>query len=302
MDYRRLVKYSGLLYGLALVGLVGVLLFGNVINGSKSWISLFGVNLQPSEMCKVVLLLFVVKLVHEETEEYLSTRRLVQVLAGAGALVVLVVLQRDVGTALMYFPIVGAVLWVAGIPRRILVTLVLLVVAAAPVVWWGLRDYQRERVLVTLNPDRDPQGVGYQVRQAKIAIGSGGFWGKGIGQGTQSQLGFVPESHTDFIFAVLAEETGFLGGATILVLYLWLILGVLETGRQARDREGILLAAGIGGYLLAHVVVNVGMALGFLPPIGIPLPLLSYGGSSLLTTFAALGLAAAVSVRRYLYA
>lgn len=302
LDYRRLVKHAGYLYALALLVLLGVLFFGTEVNGSRSWVDLAGVRLQPSELCKLVLLLFVVKLLADETEDPLPPRRIMLVILASLVPVLLVVLQKDLGTALMFVPIAGGVLLTCGLPRRWLVAGAVGVLLATPIVWFGLRDYQRERVLVTLNPERDPQGVGYQTRQAKIAIGSGGFWGKGIGKGTQSQLGFVPESHTDFVFAVLAEETGFLGGVTILALYLWLILGVAEIGQQARDREGLLLAAGVAWYLGAHVVVNVGMSLGVLPPIGIPLPLLSYGGSSLLTTFGALGLVAGVSLRRYLYA
>jgi rod shape determining protein RodA len=201
----------------------------------------------------------------------------------------------------MYLPVAACMMIVAGLRMKVLVTIFLIVLCLAPLGWYGLREYQKQRVLVTLDPGLDPQGVGYQTRQSQIAIGSGGFLGHGIGKGLQNQLGFVPESHTDFIFALLAEETGFLGGMFILLLYLMLLVRLTLIGEQARDRSGLLIMAGITGLIFSHVVVNVGMALGIVPPIGIPLPLLSYGGSATLTTFISLGLALNVSCRRFFY-
>jgi rod shape determining protein RodA len=165
----------------------------------------------------------------------------------------------------------------------------------------ALKDYQKQRILVTLDPDLDPQGIGYQTRQSQIAIGSGGLLGKGVGQGLQSKLGFVPEVHTDFIFALLAEEIGFVGASIILMLYLLVLMRLIHIAETARDRVGILIVTGVASLMFFHVVVNVGMTLGILPAIGIPLPLLSYGGSSILTTFAALGLALSVFQRRFVY-
>ena len=164
-----------------------------------------------------------------------------------------------------------------------------------------LKDYQKQRILVTIDPARDPQGFGYQSRQSQIAIGSGGLFGKGLGQGLQSQLGFVPEIHTDFIFAILAEEIGFVGSIFILMLYLLVLLRLVHIAESAQDRLGILIVSGIASLIFFHVGINVGMTFGLVPPIGIPLPLLSYGGSSTVTTFIALGLALNVYQRRFVY-
>jgi rod shape determining protein RodA len=301
IDYHRLLNRAFLLYFLSLVVLVGVLLFGTEINGNKSWIVLGGLTFQPSELTKVVLILLLARLLSDFDGAYLTRRRLMTVVAFSAVPIFLVVLQHDLGTAVMFVPIVAGVVLVAGIRAKAVLIVLLVVMAAAPVTWFGLKDYHRQRVLVTLDPDLDPQGVGYQTRQARIAIGSGGLWGRGVGQGLQSQLGFVPESHTDFIFALMAEETGFMGASGVLLLYLLLLARLITVGRQALDRAGMLIVAGIVALIFSHVAINVGMALGIVPPIGIPLPFLSYGGSSIVSTFAAVGLALNVSMRRFLY-
>ncbi|MFZ0428257.1 MAG: rod shape-determining protein RodA [Acidobacteriota bacterium] len=300
-DYRKLVERAVVLYVLALLVLAGVLVFGSEVNGSKSWIHLGGVNFQPSEFTKIVVLLIVIRLIADSREEYLTRRRLISVALVCLAPIILIILQRDLGTAIMFVPIVGGILLVGGVRKRLLLAALILALVSTPLVWFGLKDYQRQRVLVTLDPGRDPLGVGYQTRQAQIAIGSGGLTGRGIGEGLQSQLGFVPESHTDFIFALLAEETGFLGAASILLLYFLLLSRLTTVGLEAKDRAGMLIVAGVVAFIFSHVLINVGMALGIIPPIGIPLPFLSYGGSSTLTTFAAIGLALSVSLRRYMY-
>lgn len=300
-DYRRLIDFAPVLYFVSLAGLVAVLFFGIEVNGNQSWLSIGGFNFQPSELTKITCLLLVVRLLAGHDGEYVSRRLLTTVGLAAGIPVVLIILQKDVGTAVMYLPALAALLFVAGIRARTAVLVLVVLLAAAPLVWVGLKDYQRQRVLVTLDPELDPLGVGYQTRQSQIAIGSGGLFGRGLGQGLQSQLGFVPESHTDFIFTLLAEETGFFGAVGILFIYLLLISRLVNLAQTAKDRAGILLVAGVVGLIASHVVVNIGMALGLLPPIGIPLPLLSYGGSSALSVFAALGLALNVGIRRYMY-
>ena len=300
-DYRKLVERAVVLYVLALVVLAGVLIFGTEVNGSKSWIHVGGMTFQPSEFTKIVVLLIVIRLISDSREDFLTRRRLINVGIVCLIPIVLIILQRDLGTAIMFVPVVGGILLAGGLRRKLVVGVLILGIVSAPVVWFGLKDYQRQRVLVTLDPGRDPLGVGYQTRQAQIAIGSGGLLGRGIGEGLQSQLGFVPESHTDFIFALLAEETGFLGAASILFLYFLLLSRLITVGLEAKDRAGMLIIAGVVAFIFSHVLINVGMALGIVPPIGIPLPFLSYGGSSTLTTFAAIGLALSVSLRRYMY-
>jgi rod shape determining protein RodA len=300
-DYRKLVERAFVLYILALLILAGVLIFGSEVNGSRSWIHVGGLTFQPSEFTKIVVILAVIRLISDSREEFLTHRRLVNVGLVCLIPIVLIILQRDLGTAIMFIPVVGGILLAAGLRRRLIIGVLILGLVSAPVVWFGLKDYQRQRVLVTLDPGRDPLGIGYQTRQAQIAIGSGGLLGRGIGEGRQSQLGFVPESHTDFIFALLAEETGFLGAASILLLYFLLLSRLITVGAEAKDRAGMLIIAGVVAFIFSHVLINVGMALGIIPPIGIPLPFLSYGGSSTLTTFAAIGLALSVGLRRYMY-
>lgn len=300
-DYRKLVERAFVLYILALLVLAGVLIFGSEVNGSRSWIHVGGLTFQPSEFTKIVVILAVIRLISDSREEFLTHRRLVNVGVVCLIPIVLIILQRDLGTAIMFVPVVGGILLAAGLRRRLVIGVLILGLVSAPLVWFGLKDYQRQRVLVTLDPGRDPLGIGYQTRQAQIAIGSGGILGRGIGEGRQSQLGFVPESHTDFIFALLAEETGFLGAASILLLYFLLLSRLITVGVEAKDRAGMLIIAGVAAFIFSHVLINVGMALGIVPPIGIPLPFLSYGGSSTLTTFAAIGLALSVSLRRYMY-
>jgi rod shape determining protein RodA len=214
---------------------------------------------------------------------------------------ILITIQGDLGTALMYLPILMGMVVVVGVRKQLLVGVLVVSLCVAPLSWFFLQDYQKQRILVTFDPGLDPQGIGYQSRQSQIAIGSGGLFGKGLGQGLQSQLGFVPEIHTDFIFAILAEEIGFVGSILILMLYLLILMRLIRIAETARDRVGILMSAGVASLMFFHVAINVGMALGIVPPIGIPLPLLSYGGSATVTVFAALGLALNVYQRRFVY-
>jgi rod shape determining protein RodA len=301
IDYRFLVDHAFLLYAASILVLIGILVFGTEINGSKSWVSIGGIGFQPSEMVKVVTILTLARYLSAISDKYLRHRQFL-ILAGITlAPVVLITMQGDLGTALMYFPILLGLMLVAGLKMRFLVAVLLIGLCVAPMSWFFLKDYQKQRVLVTLDPSLDPQGIGYQTRQSQIAIGSGGITGKGLGNGMQSQMGFVPEVHTDFIFSLLAEETGLLGSLFILLLYLALLIRLFKVAESARDRTGILIVAGVMFLIFFHVVINIGMTLGILPPIGIPLPLLSYGGSSTITTFLALGLALSVHYRRFVY-
>ena len=301
IDYHRLTQFAPLFYVIALALLAATLLLGSEIKGSKSWIVLLGFRFQPSEVVKLAVILALARYLGDLRENLLSMRQIV----GLGLLfslpVLLVVLQGDLGTALMYFPILGGMMLVAGLRLRFLAVILLICALLAPLGWFMLRDNQRERILVTINPDLDPQGVGYQARQSKIAIGSGGWTGKGLGQGSQSRLGFVPEIRTDFIFALLSEEHGFLGAASILLLYLLVLFRITGTAELSRDRTGLLIVTGVGSLLFAHVVTNLGMTLGLLPAIGVPLPFVSYGGSAILTMFAAVGLVFNVRYRRFVY-
>ncbi|MDA2930853.1 rod shape-determining protein RodA, partial [Acidobacteria bacterium AH-259-O06] len=286
IDYHFLADHAFLLYGLSILLLVGVLFWGTEINNSRSWLTFAGVRFQPSETAKVVLILALAQYLGELNENYLRRKHFLILASITFVPITLVVLQGDLGTALMYLPIFVGITIVAGLKMRFLAGLLIVLLCLAPLSWFYLKDYQKQRILVTFDPELDPQGIGYQTRQSQIAIGSGGLFGKGLGQGLQSQLGFVPEIHTDFIFALLAEETGLVGAIFILMLYLLVLMRLLRIAETARDRVGILIITGIASLTFFHVVVNVGMTLGILPSIGIPLPLLSYGGSATLTTFA----------------
>jgi rod shape determining protein RodA len=301
LDYRFLVDHAFVLYGGSILVLIGILFFGTEINNSKSWISIGGIGFQPSEMVKVVTIITLARYLSAISDKYLRWHQFLVLAVITMVPVVLITLQGDLGTALMYFPIVLGLMLVAGLKMRFLVAVLLIALCVAPVSWLFLKDYQKQRILVTLDPSLDPQGIGYQTRQSQIAIGSGGITGKGLGNGMQSQMGFVPEVHTDFIFSLLAEETGLIGSIFILLLYLLLLFRLFKVAERARDRTGLLIVAGVMFLIFFHVVVNIGMTIGLLPPIGIPLPLLSYGGSSTVTTFMALGLALSVHYRRYIY-
>lgn len=301
LDYHTLTDYSPFFYGCMVAVLVGVLLFGTEINGSKSWIRFAGVGFQPSEMAKIVLILTLAKYLTELNKSYLTKRDLITLAGITLVPMVLITMQGDLGTALTFFPILVGTAVVAGLRMRFLLVVMLIVVCIAPLGWFTLKDYQKQRILVTFDPELDPQGTGYQTKQSLIAIGSGGLTGKGFGNGLQGQLGFVPEVHSDFIFSLLCEEQGLIGGALLLALYLGGMLRLLSIGERARDRSGILIVTGVVSLLFFHILVNIGMTVGLMPAIGIPLPLLSYGGSSTITTFVAIGLVLNVHHRRFVY-
>lgn len=299
LDYRLYTDYAMVWYCAGLLLLVLVLFYGSEINGSRSWLVLGPVHIQPSEVGKLAVILTLARSLAGLNRRHPGTWQLLKVGFLTLVPMVLVVLQGDLGTALMYVPIMLGIVVVAGLRIRILVWLMVAVLCASPVVWVFLKDYQKQRILTTLDPELDPQGVGYQTRQSQIAIGSGGVFGRGIGQGSQSHFGFVPEIHSDFIFALMAEETGLIGAGTILMLYLLVLMRLIRVAFEARDRTVILVVTGVVSMLASHVLVNVGMTLGLLPPIGIPLPLLSYGGSFTIVTFADLGIALSAQSQSY---
>ncbi|MDA2914487.1 FtsW/RodA/SpoVE family cell cycle protein, partial [Acidobacteriia bacterium AH_259_A11_L15] len=217
----------------------------------------------------------------------------------AGVPMVLIGAQPDLGTALTLVPIAATGVFLAGLRGKQFAALMLAAALLLPVGWFFLRPYQRERVVVFVDPGRSPQGSGYQTMQSKIGVGSGGFWGKGMGEGSQNQLGFIPVRHAEFIMAAYAEEHGFAGVLLALSLYLILLLRLLHNVEVAADRSGALIVAGVFSLLAFHLLVNVGMVIGWMPVTGIPLPLMSYGGSATLSTFMMLGLVMSVRVRRF---
>lgn len=301
LDYHTLLGQVPLLYGLSVVTLVAVLLVGRQAFGSRRWIPLVGgFHFQVSEFVKLVIILLVARYFAEQKSEDLDHRDLLKI-GGLVALPMLLVMrQPDLGTSLTYVPIVAIGVFLAGIRWRYLAAALVLGALLLPGGWMLLKDYQRERLMTFLDPGRDPRGSGYQVIQSKIAVGSGGMWGKGVTRGSQTQLRFLPVPHTDFIISALAEEHGFVGVVVLLGLYFVLLMQVVQNAQMAPDRAGMQICMGVGALLLFHVLVNAGMAVGRMPITGIPLPLMSSGGSNTLSTFLMLGLVNNVRLRRFL--
>lgn len=294
----RLDHYARLapvLYAFGLAALGMVLVFGEVRSGTRGWFALGPLTLQPSEFARVTTILMVAAWLGRRSGHSLSAREAVALAAFVLAAASLVAMEPDLGVALTYMPVAAAALWLGGLPRRTWVALVVVVIALGAVAWnTSLKDFQKERVLTVLDPERDPYGAGYQVRQSKIAVGAGGIAGQGVGRGSQSLLRYLPAQHTDFAFAVWAEATGFVGASALLLAYALLLYRIGMAAAVAENRHGLVLAILVGAWLAFQIVVNLGMVLGLLPTTGITLPLFSYGGSSLLSTCIALGVVQSV--------
>ncbi len=301
-DYRHLHFFAIHFYVLSVVLLAVVEVMGKTNMGATRWISLGFFNLQPSEVIKIAIILLLARILGKTANS-----------AGFGLFelwkpalwvlipVVLILKQPDLGTASMVVFIAGSMLLFAGLKRGTIIAVVIIGILVAVGGWFGLHDYQRARIMTFLNPEADPLGRGYHIIQSKIAVGSGGFFGKGFAQGTQSQLSFLPERHTDFAFSVFAEEWGFAGCVVLLCLYLFLVIWGIYIARRASDRFGLFLAIGVTAMIFWHIVVNLGMVIGLLPVVGVPLPLFSYGGTSMVTTMIGVGLLMNVSMRRFLF-
>lgn len=301
-DYRHLEHFAIPAYLISVALLLLVLLMGRTSMGATRWIHLGLFNLQPSEVIKIVMILMLARIFSRTAHPLgYSIGELWKPALLLLIPVVLILKQPDLGTAMMVIFITGSMLLFAGLRRTTLVGLGLLGVMAAVGGWFGLHDYQRDRIRTFLNPEADPLGSGYHIIQSKIAVGSGGFFGKGFMQGTQSQLSFLPERHTDFAFSVFAEEWGFSGSCVLLFCYLFLIIWGIYIARQAADRFGMFLAIGVTAMIFWHIVVNLGMVIGLLPVVGVPLPLVSYGGTSMVTTMIGVGLLQSVSMRRFMF-
>ena len=270
--------------------------------GATRWLSFGGIGLQPSELMKIVIIVVLARYFAERASAQGFS---LKGLAVPGALllvpVLLIMKQPDLGTAMLLLAIGGTMALFAGIRRLTLTVLVAGGAAAACGGWFLLHDYQRQRIYTFLNPENDPLKSGYHIIQSKIAVGSGGLFGQGFRKGTQAQLSFLPERHTDFAFSVFAEEWGFVGCLLLIVLYLLIVLWGLYIARQASDRFGMFLALGVSAMLFWHIIVNLGMIMGLLPVVGVPLPLFSYGGTSMLTTMTGVGLLLNVSMRRFMF-
>jgi rod shape determining protein RodA len=299
LDYRRLVRAAPGLYLLGLAALVAVFALGRTVSGARRWIVIGPVSIQPSEIFKVCFVLMLVWAITSRWAQPVGKITIALTLPIVTVPAVLIIKQPDLGTALLLVPVLGVLFVGAEMRLKLLGGLVLAALSALPLAWLALRDYQRERILVFLDPFRDPLGSAYNVIQAKIAIGSGQLMGKGVAGATQSRLAFLPERHTDFIFAVFAEMWGFVGCLVLLLCYVVLLLRGFDIAATAREPVGRLLALGVTAMFAAQVLINVGMVTGLLPVVGIPLPLMSYGGSSMVTSCILLGLLVSVRMRQF---
>jgi rod shape determining protein RodA len=302
IDYHKLIDFIPWAYGFCLAALAAVLAVGHKALGARRWIGIGHIQFQPSEWVKLVLILAVARYFANLGGRSLTWRDILKAFALVGVPMLLVLKQPDLGTTLTYMPILVAGLFLGGINVRqglILATCGLALVAG---VWSSgklLKPYQKARLTSFINPDNDPRGTGYQIKQSLIAVGAGGVWGKGAAKGTQTQGDFLPIPHADFIFAAFSEEHGFVGALFVLLLYFFILMRLIQNAQTAADLSGSLIIMGIVAVLTFQIAVNVGMVIGFMPVTGIPLPLMSYGGSSVLFTFLALGVAMNVRMRRF---
>ncbi len=300
VDYHSLMGQVYPMYLGSVFLLITVLLIGKRAFGSTRWIVLpAGVHLQVSEFAKIAIVLLVARFLTELRTDVLEWKDLLKL---SGAILVpmaLIAKEPDLGTALTYLPILIMGIFLAGMRWKYWLTILIVLAVVVPVAYSSLHAYQKARIVSFLDPERDPQGTGYQLIQSKIAVGAGGTWGKGVTKGSQTQLRFLPVPHTDFIFSAFAEEHGFIGVMLVMVLFFVLLMQIVQNAQTAADRAGMYICMGVGSLLLFHILVNVGMVVGRMPVTGIPLPFMSYGGSSILSTFLMLGLVNSVRVRRF---
>jgi rod shape determining protein RodA len=299
-DYHALMHYVPMLFVASVVALLGTYLIGESAFGSRRWIPLgFGFNLQVSEFVKLVIILLVARYLNELKTEELEIREMAILSLLVAVPAFLVFKQPDLGTALTYVAVLVVAAFIAGLRWKYVAVIAVVAVLVLPLGNHFLKDYQKARLTAFLDPDRDPQGTGYQLIQSEIAVGAGGMFGKGVTKGTQTQLRFLPVPHKDFIFSAFAEEHGFVGVVVVLSLYFVMVMRIVQNAQTAPDRAGMYICMGVAGLMLFHILVNVGMVAGRMPVTGIPLPFMSAGGSSLWSSFLALGLVNSVRLRRF---
>jgi rod shape determining protein RodA len=300
IDYHTLLGQSYVFYAVSVLALVAVFVVGTVAGGARRWIPLGGgFKLQVSEFVKFAILLLVARYLTDLKKEHLHWKDLVKIMTLVLIPMALVAKQPDLGTALTYLPILGAGIFLAGLRWQYLAVIALVLAISLPIGWHLLHDYQRARLTTFIDPAADPRGSGYQVIQSRIAVGHGGMWGRGVTRGTQTQLQFLPVPHTDIIFSAFGEEHGFVGVVVVLGLYFLLLMQIIQNAQTAPDKAGMLICMGVAALFLFHVLVNVGMVVGRMPVTGIPLPLMSAGGSNTLSVFIMLGLVNNVRLRRF---
>ncbi len=302
VDYHALLDAIPWIYGFCLFSLVAVLLVGKKVLGGRRWISVGGIHFQPSEWVKIVLIVAVARYFARLIGKEMTWADIGKGIAMVAVPMLLVLKQPDLGTALTYSPILLVGLFLGGIPWKKAAVLGVVGLTLVGGIWSSgkvLKPYQKARLTSFVNPDNDPRGSGYQIRQSLIAVGDGGVFGRGVAKGTQTQGDFLPIPYTDFIFAAFSEEHGFVGAVGVLLLYFLILMRLIQNAQTAADLPGTLLVMGVVAVLIFQIAVNVGMVIGFMPVTGIPLPLMSYGGSSVLFTFLALGMVMNVRMNRF---
>ena len=303
IDYQFFCRFSYFFYGVNILALTAVLFFGQSFHGAQRWFDFGWFSYQPSETMKAALICVLASIFSKKSTQYVyGFRQMIGAVVAIVLPMVLIVYQPDLGTALLIGIQGGTVALFLRMNRRLWITFTALFIIVIPALWtFVLKDYQKNRVLMFMSADKDPYGAGYNTIQSKIAIGSGQIFGKGFQHGTQAQLEFLPERHTDFVFSVLSEEHGFAGSLFTIAVFLILILKIFQIASESRDKVGTYLCLGALSIIFWHTIINISMAIGLLPVVGVPLPILSYGGSNTITTFIILGLVSSVSIRRYLY-
>ncbi|HHU69106.1 MAG TPA: rod shape-determining protein RodA [Thermoanaerobacterales bacterium] len=299
IDYRVIGKYVNIIYVINIIFLLVVFFAGKSAKGATRWIMIGPFRFQPSEFAKIATILTLAKYIEKKEGNINDIKELLLALLYVGFPIILIMKQPDLGSSMVLLAIFFVMMFAGGANIKLLSGLILSGVLLAPIAWFSLEGFQKKRILVFLNPNMDPLGAGYHVIQSKIAVGSGGLLGKGLYRGTQNQLQFLPEQHTDFIFSVLGEELGFIGGILLLVLYLFLILRMLNIASKSKDLYGMLIIVGVITMFTFHIFINIGMTIGIMPITGLPLPFMSYGGSSFITNMIAVGLVLNVGMRRY---
>ncbi|MBP8625082.1 MAG: rod shape-determining protein RodA [Syntrophorhabdales bacterium] len=303
-DYRTIVHQSKWLYGVGLFLVIIVLIIGMAAGGARRWINIFGMNIQPSEFMKPILILFLANILHEKKKHNmkLGLRDIMLPLAAVFIPAILVIKQPDLGTGIIIILTSFCILWFVGLKRSTYAILLAFGVISPFVAWmYIMKPYQKMRILSFINIDSDPSGFGYHAKQAMIAVGSGRFFGKGYMEGTQHKLQFIPEHHTDFIFTVIGEEWGFFGSIILFLLFASFIWRCIKIAQTAHDEIGAIIAFGVGTMIFLQFSINVMMTIHLAPVVGIPLPFISYGGSSLLSILASVGLLLNINMRRYMF-
>jgi len=303
-DYRRIASNAKLFYFISLGAIVLVLVWGFAAGGARRWISIFGISFQPSEFIKPVLVLLLASILYEKKRDkmFLGLKDIAMPFVWLVVPFVLIVLQPDLGTGVIIFLVFLAILWFVGMKKSTYAVLLSAGMVLPFIAWrYILRPYQKQRIYTFLNIDSDPLGVGYHTKQAMIAVGSGKFFGKGYLQGTQHKLQFIPEHHTDFIYTVFGEEWGFFGSIIFFLLFILFIHRCLKISQQAHDDLGSIIAFGLASIIFLQFTINVLMAINLAPVVGIPLPFISYGGSSLISVLVSVGLLLNINMRRYMF-